>query len=67
MKINIVPPKIPALFESAVPNFFPSISPKKHIKNVTVAIINEHKSAVRKLYPAMVKPTERASMEVAIP
>ena len=67
MKIRIAPPKIPALPASFVPAFLPIRIPAKQIKKVTTPIRMHERSASGRLYSAIVKPTERASIEVAIP
>ncbi len=57
---------IVALSENLVPNFFPMISPAMQMANVTAEMMRAQTRAIRKSYSAMVKPTDRASMEVAI-
>ena len=64
--IKIIPPKMSA-FESFCPIDFPSRSPIIQIMNVTSAIITEAMKAKKSVKSAIVKPTESASMEVAIP
>ena len=65
--MRIAPPRSCALFESLVPNFFPTISPAVHITNVTIAIIKDGRNAPKEEYSAIVKPTDSASIDVAIP
>ena len=65
--IKMTPPNMHALLDNLVPNFLPMISPAMLIKNVTTAMIKAQTSAIIKPYSAMVKPTDNASMEVAIP
>ena len=42
-------------------------SPVMQIKNVTMAMIREQTRAISQSYSEMVNPTDRASMEVAMP
>ena len=65
--MSIAPPKIDALPAKCVPNFLPRKSPNKQIPNVTAAMSKAQALAIQISYDAMVKPTERASMEVATP
>ena len=65
--IRIIPPNIAALPENLVPNFFPIISPAMQTAKVTTEIISAHTMAIRKAYSAIANPTDRASMEVAMP
>ena len=65
--IKITPPRISALLESFVPNRLPRERPDMEMKNVTVAMIREQTRAISQSYSAMVKPTDKASMEVATP
>lgn len=65
--IKIIPPKIVALPESFVPNFFPRNNPAIQIKKVTKAIIKAQTNAICQPYSEIVQPTESASIEVAIP
>ena len=69
MIIKIVPPKIVAFPASFVPNFLPGNTPVIHIPNVTTDIINEQTKEPNQLYPSStkVKPTDRASIDVAMP
>ena len=46
---------------------FPRESPVMQIKNVTMAMIGEQTRAISQSYSEMVNPTDRASMEVAMP
>ena len=46
---------------------FPRESPVMQIKNVTMAMIREQTRAISQSYSEMVNPTDRASMEVAMP
>lgn len=62
-----MPPSTAALPESAMPNFLPMASPAMLIANVTAEMINAHTKAIINPYDAIVKPTDKASMEVAIP
>ena len=63
----MAPPKMPALLASLVPAFLPITMPAKHITKVTAPISRQASSASAKLYSAMVKPTDSASMDVATP
>ena len=65
--IRMIPPIIVALFENTIPNFFPSPSPTKQITNVSAPIISAATTAINKPYSAIVKPTDNASIDVAIP
>ena len=42
-------------------------SPKMHTMKVTAPMMRDEGSVFAKEYPAIVKPTERASIDVAIP
>ena len=66
MVIRIIPPRICALLDNFVPNFFPIINPPMQIKKVTIAMIREATRAMIQLYSAIVKPTDNASIEVSI-
>lgn len=61
------PPIMVALSENFSPSFLPKTSPPKQITKVNTPMIKEDSKAAGKLYSAVVKPTESASMEVAIP
>ena len=65
IKISIAPPKIEALEENFVPKCLPNSTPKKQHIKVTKAITETQTKACKKIYSAIVKPTERASIEVA--
>ena len=65
--MSITPPRIEALPASFVPNLRPMSSPVMQIKKVTAPIMNASTSASRRVYSAMVKPTDSASIEVATP
>ena len=67
MKISIAPPIIVATLEILLPIFLPKINPIKHITRVITPIIKDEAKACKTLYSEMVKPTESASMDVAIP
>ena len=65
ISIRIIPPAISALPANFVPNFLPIITPARQITKVTAIIKHTATSAVKKLYSAIVKPTDKASIEVA--
>ena len=67
MPMRMTPPRILALPESCVPNFLPMRKPAMQIKKVTTAMMMAAVSAINQPYSEMVKPTERASMLVAMP
>ena len=67
MAMSITPPRMPALPASFVPNLRPKIRPAQQIKNVTIAIVITEEIASVRLYSEIVKPTERASIDVATP
>ena len=64
---RIIPPNIPALPQSFVPAVLPSNTPLRHMTKVITAIISAAIIAEARLYSAIVKPTESASIDVAIP
>ena len=53
--------------ELFMPKYFPILSPAMQIPKVTAPIISASARAACQVYSALVKPTERASMDVAIP
>ena len=65
--IKTKPPKILALPARHSPSFFPRRTPVMQIIKVTAEMIAEASKAIRGPYSARVKPTERASSEVARP
>ena len=67
MRMRMTPPKILALPASLVPNFLPMNTPAKHRRKVTQPMMRHSVSAIKKVKSAMVKPTDRASREVAMP
>ena len=67
MAMRMTPPRIEALSENFVPNFLPITNPAMQIKKVITAMMRDAVSAMTKPYSAMVKPTDKASMEVATP
>ena len=67
INIRITPPNIFAFPARRVPNFLPSTRPAMQITNVTIAIIRQASNASDRLYSEIVKPTESASIDVAIP
>ena len=64
--IRIIPPSISALFPSLVPNFLPICTAIKLIINVSTAIIVAQMIASKTVYSAIVNPTDKASIDVAI-
>lgn len=67
IKIRIEPPKMLALLANFNPNFLPSINPNMQIKKVTMPMIIDSIRAKGNAKLAIVKPTDRASIDVAIP
>ena len=67
MKIKMQPPNIVAFSASFSPNLIPIRKPTKQITRVTIAIKTHATNAIKTLYEAIVKPTDKASIEVAIP
>ena len=67
MNIRIEPPKMLALLANFNPNFLPSINPNMQIKKVTMPMIIDSIMAEGNAKLAIVKPTDRASIDVAIP
>ena len=67
IKINIIPPTSVALFASLLLSFFPRVTPAKQIMNVMIEIMAIETKTAKILYSANVKPTESASIEVAMP
>ena len=67
ISMSIAPPKIPALPASLVPAVFPMRIPAKHMKKVSTPRRRQAINASNTLYSEIVKPTESASIEVAIP
>lgn len=65
--IKITPPRTSAFPDSFVPRVLPRHNPVSHITNVTTATISEQTTAITKPYPAVVNPTDNASIDVAIP
>ena len=66
IQIKMMPPKIVALFDKLFPNFLPITTPIKHKIKVIIPIMKIDNKTIRNEYVANVKPTERASIEVAI-
>lgn len=64
--IKIIPPIRSAFFNSD-PNFLPSSTPDRQIMKVIAAIISAQTNAIIGGYCSIVKPTDRASIEVATP
>ena len=67
MNIRIEPPKMLALLANFNPNFLPSFNPNTQIKKVTMPMIIDSIRAEGNVKLAIVKPTDRASIDVAIP
>ena len=67
IKIRIEPPRMLALLANFNPNFLPSINPNMQIKKVTMPMIIDSIRAKGNAKLAIVKPTDRASIDVAIP
>ena len=67
IKIRIEPPKMLALLANFNPNFLPSINPNMQIKKVTMPMIIDSIRAKGNAKLAIVKPTDRASIDVDIP
>ena len=67
MAMRIIPPRIPAFLLRCVPAFLPIASPAMQIAKVTTQIMREETNAMSTSYSAVVKPTESASIDVAIP
>lgn len=67
MKIRIEPPRMLALLASFKPNFLPSFNPNIQIKKVTMPMIIDSIRAKGNVKLAIVKPTDSASIDVAIP
>ena len=67
MNIRIEPPKMLALLANFNPNFLPSINPNMQIKKVTMPMIIDSIRAKGNAKLAIVKPTDKASIDVAIP
>lgn len=67
MNIRIEPPKMLALLANFNPNFLPSINPNMQIKKVTMPMIIDSIRAKGNAKLAIVKPTDRASIDVAMP
>lgn len=67
IKIRIEPPKMLALLANFNPNFLPSINPNMQIKKVTMPMIIDSIRAKGNAKLAIVKPTDKASIDVAIP
>ena len=65
--IRMIPPKMMALSASFMPNDLPRMRPAMQMKKVVMPMMRLARSASDASYSAIVKPTERASMEVAIP
>ena len=65
--MRITPPRIPALPASLVPARLPIKIPKRQMAKVTAPIIRQAIRASKKLCSAIVKPTDKASIEVATP
>ena len=65
--MRIRPPKTDAFPESRVPKVFPISSPQIQITNVTAPMISDSRMASKAPWPAIAKPTERASIDVALP
>ena len=63
----MIPPNKFALFDNFVPNLLPIVTPKKQIINVVMEIIRIATRTMIILYSAKVKPTDKASIEVAMP
>ena len=62
--IKITPPRTSAFPDSFVPRVLPRHNPVSHIANVTTATISEQTTAITKSYPAVVNPTDNASITV---
>ena len=67
MNIRIEPPRMLALLANFNPNFLPSINPNMQIKKVTMPMIIDSIRAKGNVKLAIVKPTDKASIDVAIP
>ena len=67
MNIRIEPPKMLALLANFNPNFLPSFNPNTQIKKVTMPMIIDSIRAKGNVKLAIVKPTDKASIDVAIP
>ena len=67
MNIRIEPPKMLALLANFNPNFLPSFNPNTQIKKVTMPMIIDSIRAKGNAKLAIVKPTDKASIDVAIP
>lgn len=65
--IRIIPPKTDDLPAKRVPNLFPIITPNRQIIKVTAQMTSEDMSASITSYSTIVKPTDNASIDVAIP
>ena len=64
IKIRIEPPRMLALLN---PNFLPSINPNMQIKKVMMPMIIDSIRAKENVKLTIVKPTDRASIDVAMP
>lgn len=67
IKIRIEPPRMLALLASFKPNFLPSFNPNTQIKKVTMPMIIDSIRAKGNAKLAIVKPTDKASIDVAMP
>ena len=67
IKIRIEPPRMLALLANFNPNFLPSFSPNMQIKKVTMPMVKDSIRAKGNVKLAIVKPTDSASIDVAIP
>ena len=67
MNIRIEPPRMLALLANFNPNFLPSFNPNTQIKKVTMPMIIDSIRAKGNAKLAIVKPTDKASIDVAIP
>lgn len=67
MNIRIEPPKMLALLANFNPNFLPSFNPNTQIKKVTMPMIIDSIRAKGNAKLAIVKPTDKASIDVAMP
>ena len=67
MPIRIMPPRMDAFPESAVPIFLPRYRPARQMAKVTAMMIRDAERAPENPSFAKVSPTDNASMEVATP
>ena len=67
IKIRIEPPRMLALLASFRPNCLPKFSPNMQMKNVTIPMMMTSIRAKLNVKLAIVNPTDRASIDVAIP